>query len=227
MKKAFLSLGVFLLLLCNYPVSSYGQSMRSLFVMLPDECTPGLDKDGRRALVEAATQEYVVPGHSQEEVLDYSIDTVTANYLAYEYSNKKGRGRNVAYEIKEFKMSGGKYILLFSKNSDTRSTSNKYESHVYNINFADSSLIKTDAPILPQNLNYSVFLKSTTPEAIKDSIKKTSLCTFDLDIESPGKIIFYIVLESDKDEKWLAGNIMVLTWTGTTFKGVLSFQKEN
>ncbi len=198
--------------------------MTSLFTRLPEDCTPGLKKNERKVLVKQ--HELVVAEHlphAKKTAMDYSIDTVTDNYLAYEYSNNKGEGSHADYEIKRFRTTGGKNILLFSKNSDTKSTANKFDLKAFTI--SDTSLIESKEDFLPRKLDYSVFLKKNTPDSVKTYIKRTSLCSFDLDMGATDKIMSYIVLESDKDEKWLAGNIMLLQWTGNAFTGTLSFQK--
>jgi hypothetical protein len=221
--RLFTPIGFLLLLLSVSSISIKAQSLQSLFLSLPSKCTPHLKNSDRNILIKEG--EYEFDGRKEEDEIDYTLDTVTDNYLAYEYSSGKGQGINVTYEIKKFKMNTGKSILLFAKNSDSKDTSNKYDLKIYNIS-PTGSLSASKEILLPQNLNYSVFLKNDVPESVKTSIEKTSLCTFDLDITSNDKIAFYIIPGKVKDEQWLAGNIMILTWTGSTFTGTISFQKE-
>lgn len=141
-------------------INTNAQSMTSLFTRLPEDCTPGLKKNERKVLVKQ--HELVVAEHlphAKKTAMDYSIDTVTDNYLAYEYSNNKGEGSHADYEIKRFRTTGGKNILLFSKNSDTKSTANKFDLKAFTI--SDTSLIESKEDFLPRKLDYSVFLKKT------------------------------------------------------------------
>jgi hypothetical protein len=90
---------VFLLLLLNFPAGIKAQTMRDLFMELPAYCTPGLNTMGRKTLLQDT--EYTVPARKEEDEIDYSIDTVAHSYMAFEYSNSKGKGINENYEMKE------------------------------------------------------------------------------------------------------------------------------
>lgn len=219
--KLLTSLGGVLLLLCNCIICTQAQTMNNLFLKLPVSCTPGMCKNDRDMLVQKG--EYIV-GQSCRNMVDYSIDTVTDNYLSYEYSCTKWEGSYASFEIKEFKTTEGKNILLFSKNSDTKSTATEFDLQTYLV--TDSSLVENNRDFFPDKLDYSVFLKKNTPDSIRATIQKTSLCTFDLDMKANDKIIFYIVLDDANDAKWLAGNVMMLTWTGNGFTGAVSYRKD-
>jgi hypothetical protein len=231
--RLFTYTGLSVFLSFNYAISSNAQSMNNLFLRLPEGCTPGLTKSDRKLLIDDG--EYLVSAshtnkttshssHQKHPSLDYSIDTVTDNYLAYEYSNSKGQGSYAAYEIKRFKTNKGGNILVFSKNCDTKATTNKFDLKIYTI--TDTSLVETKEHFLPDKLDYSVFLRNTTPDSVKSSIEKSSLCTYDLDMDATNKIISYIILGSEQYKKWLAGNVIELKWTGSAFTGAVSFQKE-
>jgi len=227
--KLSLPIGLFFVLLCSSPayaqqapVLGSTQSMRSLFLQLPKECTPGLNSAHRKTLIE--TDECEVSNHGNKDAITYTIDTATDNYLEYEYTNSSGEGSHSSFEIKRLVTSKGDSILLFAKNSDTRDSTTIYTLKVYNI--SGRSLTPNADNLLPKNLDYSIFLKDNTPTLVKPYIEETSLYAFDLNASSKDQIVFYITLNSDNDKKWLVGNSMVLTWTGSYFTGTIGFQKE-
>jgi hypothetical protein len=220
--KLFSAIGFSFFLFLIFPGLMQAQSMTDLFLSLPSYCTPRLNGSGRKSLVKDT--EYTVTAHKEEDEIDYSIDTVTANYMAYEYSNSKGQGTNENYEMKRFKSADGKSILYFSKTGDPRVRSNKYILKTYDI--SGNSLIENFRSFIPQDLDFKVFLKFETPDSVKASIEKTCYYTFDLDAKSSDKILFHIILQSDKDEQWLTGNTMVFTWTGNMFTSTFIFVKD-
>ncbi len=221
--KRFFTTGLFLVGLFNFSGTVRAQSMYDLFLQLPAYCTPGLNNSGRKSLIKDT--EYTVTASKEEDEIDYTIDTVTKNYIAYEFSNSKGRGTNENYELKRFKFSNGKSFVLFSKTGDPRVHSNKYILRAYDI--SGNSLIENFQSFIPEDLDYAVFLKFGTPDSIRTYLEKTSYYTFDLDARSDDKVIYRIIVKSEKDEKWLNGNTMVFNWTGTMFTNTLLFRKDD
>ncbi len=220
--KLFSAAGFFLLLLSIIPDTSKAQSMTDLFLELPAYCTPGLNNSDRKSLVKDT--EYIVTARKEEDEIDYTIDTVSTDYMAYEYSNSKGQGTNENYEMKRFKFTNGKSMLLFSKTGDPRVHSNKYILKAYDI--SKNSLTENFSSFIPEDLDYTVFLKFGTPDSVKKMLDKTAYYTFDLDSKSGDKVLFHIILLSDKDEQWLTGNTMVFTWTGAMFTSSYIFVKD-
>lgn len=220
--KLLASIGISLFLLLNFSDPVKAQSMRDVFTQLPSFCTPGLNSSDRKKLIKDT--EYTVPARKEEDEIDYTIDTVSENYLAYEYSNSKGQGTNENYEIKKFVGNDGKAFVLFSKTGDPRIHSNKYILKEYNV--SGNNLTVNEDNFIPEDLDFRVFIKFETPDSIRTSLEKTAYYTFDLDQRSNDKVIFRIMLQSDKDEKWLTGNTMVFTWTGKMFTSSIIFQKE-
>lgn len=222
MKRLFAS-GLSCLLFANFSAPVQAQTMRDMFLALPSYCTPGLNATGRSLLVKDT--EYTVPARKEEDEIDYSIDTVTDTYLAYEYSNSRGQGTNQNYEIKKFTFTGGKSILMFSKTGDPRVHSNKYILRAFDI--SGNTLAENHQNLIPEDLDYTVFLKPETPDSIKTSLKKTAYYTFDLYQHSTDKILFHIILESDDAAQWLTGNTIVFTWNGSTFSSSIINIKED
>lgn len=220
--KLIASFGIYIILLFNFSIPAKSQSMTDLFLRLPSNCTPGLYSIGRQTLVKDT--QYTVPGKKEVDEIDYSIDTVSENYLAYEFSNSKGRGTNENYELKKFKKTDGSYILLFSKTGDIKVHSNIYVLKTFDI--TGNTLTEKIPGLIPENLDYSSFLKSNISDSVKTKLAKTAYTSFDLDAKAPGRIIFRIILQSDKDVQWLIGNSMVFTWNGAAFTSSILFERE-
>jgi hypothetical protein len=220
--KLLVSVGISFFLLFNFSDTVKAQSMRDLFLSLPSFCTPGLNNSGRKSLIKDT--EYTVKARKEEDEIDYTIDTVSDIYMAYEYSNSKGQGTNENYEIKKFVSNDGRAFIMFSKTGDPRIHSNKYILKAYNI--SGTNLIANEDNFIPENLDFRVFIKFETPDSVRTSLERTSYYTFDLDQRSNDKVIFRIMLQSDKDEKWLTGNTMIFKWTGKMFTSSIIFQKE-
>ncbi len=197
--------------------------MQELFLSLPAYCTPGLSTSERKTLLKDT--DYTVPARKEEDEIDYTIDTVTSTYLSYEFSNSKGQGTNENYEIKKFKSAAGKSFLLFSKTGDPRVHSNKYILKMYDI--SGNSLVENFNSVIPEDLDYSIFLTFGTPDSVKASLAKTAYYTFDLDPTSIDKVSFNLILESDKDKKWLLGTTAVFMWNGKMFTSNIIFRKED
>jgi hypothetical protein len=211
--------GLLLLSLMFSPLFFQAQSMSNMFLMLPAECTPGLNASGRTNLIKY--HDYAIDTNDDKKEIDYSIDTITDGFLSYEYSKY---GKNENYEIKKLKTAGDSYILLFTKDADVKKKSDKYVFKTYDV--SGNTLKESSTSYIPVNLDYFTFLKPETPDSVKASIQKTSYCAFDLEMNSTYEITFRIVLRSVKDEKWLTGNSMVFQWNGTSFSNTITFQKE-
>ncbi len=220
--KRFATAILSILIFANNSEQAHAQSMHDLFLALPSYCTPGLNNSGRKSLIKDT--EFTVSAHKEEDEIDYTLDTVTDNYLAYEYSNSKGQGTNENYEMKRFKFSNGKNILLFSKTGDPRVHSNKYILKAYDI--SGNNLVENFQSFIPEDLDYNVFLKFGTPDSVKKSLESTSYYTFDLDARSNDKVTYRIILKDEKDEKWLTGNMMIFTWKGTLFTSEITYRKD-
>jgi hypothetical protein len=220
--KLFVPAGLCFFLFVNYDVPVKAQSMRNLFLMLPQECTPMLNESGRKILIKE--DEFTVAAQKEKDEIDYAIDTATDNYLSYEYSANDGKGTNIIYQIKKIKINTDNYILFFTKDADTRNKSDKFVFKSYTI--SGNSLKENQQLYIPDNLNFSFFVKPDTPDSIETSIAKTASCAYDLDIGSTDKVNFHVTLKSDKDKKWLTGDMMVFQWNGTMFTNSIIFQKE-
>ena len=219
--KLFVTVAFFLLLMFSAPLQA--QSMRDLFLMLPDDATPYLNESGRKTLIKEG--EYAITGKRDEDEIDYAIDTLTDNYLSYEYSPSDGKGINVTYSIKKFKMDENKYVLFFTKDGDAINNAYNYVFKAYNI--TGKSLTENGQHFVPENLSYSIFLKPDTPDSIRNILAKTAACVFDLDIQSPDRIDFRITVESTKDKIWLSGDTMEFQWNGQLFVNKITFRKDD
>src|SRR5579863_172128 len=129
--KKNISIGLYLLLVSIFAFKSQAQSIKKLFFALPSYCTPSLNSEGRKMLLKDT--EYTVLGNTERDNIDYTIDTVESNYISYEFSANNGKGTNENYEIKKFKLTNGKYILVYSQDADPRNASRKYVLKVFDI----------------------------------------------------------------------------------------------
>jgi hypothetical protein len=208
-------------LLIILPLSGPGGAMKDLFMKLPSSCTPALNAAGKQALIDAG--EFTI--HDNDRGTDdYTLDTVEDNYMEYEYSYVSKEGGDVSFELKKLKKADGSSILLFAQSAGVNDKSAKPILKVYNIK--DEGVSENKENLLPDNLNKEAFLQSNTPEDVKSNILKTSLCSYDLGSDSGDKITFKLTVALEQDKKWLAGDVMTLSWDGTKFSPALSFEKE-
>ncbi len=214
---------IILFVLLAFSTYAPAQSMRDLLLMLPDDATPGLDESGRKALIKEG--EYTISGKRDEDEIDYAVDTATDNYLSYEYSSSNGKGINITYTLKKFKLAANIYVLFFTTDGDIVNKNDKYVFKAYDIK--GKSLEENQEHLIQENLGYSIFVKPETPDSIKSLIGKISYCTFDLGIQSADKINFQMTLENEKYKKWLIGDTIEFQWNGTLFVSNIIFRKED
>jgi hypothetical protein len=220
--KLFTAIGISICMISVFSNPVKAQSMRDLFMLLPDEATPGLNHSDRKKLIKE--DEYIIEADNGDDETDYAIDTATDDYLSYEYTISNGKGAINTYEIKKFKIGENKYVLFFTKDGDAINNTEKYVFKAYDI--TGNSISENYQHFIPDNLNCSFFVKTDAPDSVRAHICQTAYYTFDLDITSPDKVEFRIMLKSQKEEKWLTGNTMVFKWNGNMFINSVMFAKD-
>lgn len=213
-----------LVLILALPLVCSSQSMKSIVMQLPKDCTPDLNIRAKKVLFKKASYE-LTTGDSMERI-QYELDTpVLRNYTSFQFSFLTGQSGFGVFEIKRFKTRDNNELILFSKYSGTRSL---YSQDTLRIFVRENSKLIEDKAqsLLPQTISISAFLKPGTPDSIKEKIENYANCCYYFNPEKQRQIQFKLFnpLLDDELEKWLLGNSFVFTWNGSSFSRKLVFE---
>jgi hypothetical protein len=199
------------------PSLSVGQSMSSIFELLPKECTPELNLQQKRILLK--DKDYIIPGGDSLETTKYTLEIDEANqYLRYEFYFTTGQKGFNDYEVRKFRKSNGSVLIVFSASGGvTRSFD---QTEIYAFEYRNKRLIKLNKKILPQSVDANIFFKKDAPDSIKQKAILYSSRSYDLSPDLKNNISYRIFFEilNEEIEKYLLGDIILFTWTGNLFK---------
>ena len=210
--KKFVSLTVLII-----PFLLQGQSMTSIFRLLPATCTPELNSTQKDTLLQ--TKEYIIPGGDTIETAKYEIEIDEAQeYLRYDYYFTTGQKGFNTYEVRKFKKKDGSLIIVFSNYGGMTKAFDQTE--IYAFRYQNDKLIKIDEQLFPQRIDANIFLKPNTPDSIREKVHIYSSCSYDLSPELKDSIAYRLFFEiiNDENEKYLLGDTVFFTWTGESFK---------
>ena len=209
-----LFLNILLLLLA--PCLLRSQTIAEIFKMLPASCSPEINQKQRALLLKRG--EYTIPGGSSQETVKYVLDSISKNYMQYEYIFTTGQRGFNSYEVKRFKKTNGEDFILFSNYGGMRASFFQNELKVFYLR--NNKLIEdTQQKLLPQTLDIGEFLKRETPDSIRTEIEEGVSTSYSLGGKGLNQIEFSIFPEMPLDnyEPWIVGYTFIFTWTGKMF----------
>ena len=197
-------------------IAAHGQAMKNIFLQLPGACTPELNKEERKLLLQNAA--YIIPGGDSIETARYTIDSISNDYLHAEYDFTTGQRGFNSYELKRFKTTKGPDMILFSTFGGTRASFFQNELRVFYLQ--NKKLVEdSHQKLLPQSVPVNDFIKKQTPDSVKKIIEQAMSTAYVFDTEKKNSIVFtlYTQYQVDKFEKWILGYTFLFTWTGEKF----------
>jgi hypothetical protein len=114
-------------------VCSFGQTMTDLFLKLPNECIPEINKKERQILLQKG--EYIIPGGDSIDTEKYDIEEgeSTKDFLRVESSFTTGQRAFLAIELRIFKKSNDDTILIYSRYGGAEHFFYQQELIIFNI----------------------------------------------------------------------------------------------
>jgi hypothetical protein len=213
-----------LLFVIFIPVTSYCQTIKSIFRQLPIECTPDLNNKEKEILLQKHS--YTIPGGDSIETVNYTIDDMSKDYMQYEYSFTTGQNGFNIYELKVFKSLNGSDIIIFSTYGGTRASFFQNDLKIFYLK--NGHLVEDKKQrLLPQSISIDHFLKKKTPDSIKKIIEQAMSTSYFLTSERKKSIEFTIYPEYPlkEYEKWILGYSFIFTWTGNKFIRKINLEK--
>jgi hypothetical protein len=199
------------------PVLLQGQSMVSIFKLLPPDCTPELNSKQKDTLLK--NKEYIIPGGDSIETVKYEFEIDEANkYLKYDYYFTTGQRGFISFEVRKFKKTDGSSLILFSRYSGAPAAFD--QTDIYAFKYQNNKLIRITKELLPKETSVNIFLKANTPDSIRKKVETYSSRSYDLSPELKDSIEYKLFFEiiNDEIEEYLLGDTVIYKWTGEVFK---------
>jgi len=198
-----------------------GQTIKRLFLKLPNECTPEINEKEKQILLQKG--EYVIPGGDSIETVEYNVEETTKDFLRVEQSFTTGQRAFLAIELRIFKKSNGDTILIYSRYGGVPAFFNQQALLTFNIK--NGKLIDNKENLLPDTVDLMNFIKKGTPDSIITQIRQAACTSYCLDTSyclntKSSKIVEYELLfggGEDEVDKWLTTNTVEFTWNGISF----------
>ncbi len=208
-----------ILMLCGFYLTANSQTMASLFLMLPSECTPELNIDERKILLQNG--EYIIPGGDSLETVEYAMDTTSSiNCLFYEFYFTTGQRAFITFELRKFKKNNGKEILVFTRCGGLAASYEQQDVRVFDI---QKNYLKVNSSnLLPKNIALSKFIKKETPDSIKTKLGQSINACYELISTDSKNIEYRVFQQTDMANDWIVCNAFEFVWNGSKFimKGI-------
>lgn len=207
---------IFIFFIGTYSLS-IGQSMTSIFRLLPVECTPELNSKQKEILLKQ--KEYTFPDGDSTDTEKYTLEIdETKQYLRYEFYFTTGQQGFNSYEIRKFKKQDGSSLIIFSNYGGLKRAFD--QNDIYAFIYKNKKLIKLHKQLLPAKMDVNVFLRTNTPDSIRQKAKSYSNCSYDLSPELKNTIAYRLFFQiiDEKVDKYLLGDTVFFTWTGSSLK---------
>lgn len=205
------------LIFFTIPFLLQGQSMASIFGLLPLNCTPELNSKQKDALLK--NKEYIIPGGDTSETVKYELEIDEAKqYLRYHYYFTTGQKGFNTYEVRKFKKKDGSSLIIFSTYGGLTKAFDQTE--IYAFKYQGKALAKLNNQVLSTKIDANIFLRANTPDSIRKKVQLYSSCSYDLSPALKNSIAYRIFFEilDDENQKYLLGDTVLFTWTGESFK---------
>lgn len=198
------------------PILLKGQSMESIFKLLPLEC---MELNGHQRDSLLRYREYVIPGGDSIETMKYDLSVDEINkYLRYELSFTTGQNGFTVWEVRKFKRKDGSSLILFSSYGGLLRSFDQHE--IYAFGYQAKKLVRLKKQYLPKKININTFLEPNTPDSIKEKADNYCNCTYDLGPKAKDQITYslYFQVIDEEVESYLRGDEISFIWTGEFFK---------
>ncbi|HEY3404593.1 MAG TPA: hypothetical protein VGK59_14485 [Ohtaekwangia sp.] len=209
--KSRLQLLFFLVIISHL---SFGQTIHDLFLALPDQYTPQLNKSRKDSLLRFNT--YTFPGGDSIETKTCTYSSETDDHLVVEYSYTTGQQEFKIVQLRKLIKSDGTPCIIYARyDGHDRSF---FQHGLFVFSYSNNSLIKDPTIILPETITVKEFFKAGTPEAIIREHEQIISTSYDLKPTGFDAIEYLAYPRLETEYDLLETEVIRYTWDGKGFK---------
>lgn len=212
-RKLIIGLGFLLL-----TISSKGQSISDIFLLLPDNIVDNLTVKERAKIV--ANKSFYPTNNTEEEKVVYTLEenNTTKNFLRVEMAFESGQAGYEIFELRSFKMKSGGKVVIYSNIGGAHDDFTQNKLIFFECENGKLRVSKTN--YLPKEIGLKDFIKPTTPNLLKKKYKEYSCDAYNLGYEQ--KNITYDLNDNNLynngfSSKYIIGNSIEFIWNGYRF----------
>jgi hypothetical protein len=192
---------------------SFAQDKRTIFKLLPVDCTPDLSKAERDSLLINRT--YTLPGGDSTDTVQYSLDTTgDADFFSYGQYYTTGQRGFLHFEVLSLPRSDGGKVILFSRVGGAPFTFSQQELRVFN--FSKGRLKESKEKLLPVTVDPKHFLSAGTPDSIMKHIDNYISSSYDFAAGIKNTIAYQLLID-DAIKRYVEREVVYFKWNGKKF----------
>lgn len=193
-----------------FSISSFGQTAKELFKLLPEEYKIDLTDTSIDSIFNQG--KYILPDGDSIETVQCNYSSEGKDHLNLYFSFPTGQSGFYNVELRTFKRKNGGLLVLYAKYGGSRAIFDQHTLKAFDI--SNGILVKNNDVDLPEFIATKEFLKPDAP----DKVKRTRMSTgYNLYSDTPKSIEYFVFSQAISWDKWLAVEDIVFTWDGNRF----------
>jgi len=193
---------------------SFGQTIRDLFLALPDQYTPPLTKSSKDSLLRFNT--YTFPGGDSIETRICTYSSETDDHLVIEYGYTTGQSEFVIFQLRKLLKSDGTSYILFARYGGMNRSFIQQGLHVFT--YTNNTLTENNTIVLPKTIAVKEFFKPGTSDATIKEHELTISTSYDLKPSGFDAIEYLAYPQLESEYELLETEVIRYTWDGSVFK---------
>jgi hypothetical protein len=193
---------------------SFGQTIRDLFLTLPDHYMPQLSKTAKDSLLRFNT--YIFPGGNSIETKKCTFSAETDDHLIVEYGYTTGQQDFKIFQLRKILKSDGTPCVIFARYEGLDRSF--VQQGLYVFAYKNNTLVKDPSIILPETVSVKEFFKAGTSDATIKQHEKVISTSYDLKPTGFDAIEYLAFPQSEMEYDLLETEVIRYTWDGKGFK---------